>query len=60
MASVYVEGGDAQALHDTYSSLHKAITKVRQDTGTVVEALIVGDFNQHDQLWGGNNMSLER
>ena len=60
MASVYVEGGDAQALYDTYSSLHKAITKIRQDTGTVVEALIVGDFNQHDQLWGGNNMSLER
>lgn len=60
MASVYVEGGDAQALRDTYSSLRKAITKVRQDTGAVVEALIVGDFNRHDQLWGGDDVSLER
>ena len=45
MASVYVEGGDAQALCDMYSSLCKAITKVRQDMGAVVEALIMGDFN---------------
>ncbi|XP_024085711.1 uncharacterized protein LOC106673500, partial [Cimex lectularius] len=60
MASVYVEGGDAQALRDTYSSLRKAITKVRQDTGAVVEVLIVGDFNRHDQLWGGDDVSLER
>jgi hypothetical protein len=50
MALVYVEGGDAQALHDTCNSLRRAITKVRRDTGAVVEVLIVGDFNQHDQL----------
>jgi hypothetical protein len=22
--------------------------------------MIMGDFNHHDQLWGGDNMSLER
>jgi hypothetical protein len=60
MASVYVEGGDTQALRDTCVSLRKVITKVRQDTGTVVEVLIVGDFNRHDQLWGGDDVSLER
>lgn len=60
MASVYVEGGDAQALRDTCSNLRKAITKVRRDTGAVVEVLIVGDFNRHDQLWGGDDVSLER
>jgi hypothetical protein len=60
MASVYVEGGDAQALHDTCNSLRKAITKIRRDTGTVVEIMIVGDFNRHDQLWGGDDVSLER
>ncbi|KAK6810408.1 hypothetical protein RU639_013833, partial [Aspergillus parasiticus] len=37
-----------------------AITKVRRDTGAVVEVLIVGDFNRHDQLWGGDDVSLER
>jgi hypothetical protein len=60
MASVYVEGGDAEALCDTCSSLRKAITKVRRDTGAVVEVAIVGDFNRHDQLWGGDDVSLER
>lgn len=50
MASVYVEHGDAQALHDTCNHLRKAITKVRQNTGTVVEAMIVRDFNRHNQL----------
>jgi hypothetical protein len=26
----------------------------------VVEILIMGDFNQHDQLWGGDDVSLGR
>lgn len=60
MASVYVEGGDAQALRDACNHLRKAIIKVRRDTGTVVEVMIMGDFNRHDQLWGGDDVSLER
>ena len=60
MASVYVEGGDAAALNDACDRLRKAISKVRQDAGTVVEIIIVGDFNRHDQLWGGDDVSLKR
>lgn len=60
IASVYVEGGDAQALRDACNHLRKAIIKVRRDTGTVVEVMIMGDFNRHDQLWGGDDVSLER
>ncbi|KAJ5085332.1 hypothetical protein N7532_010103 [Penicillium argentinense] len=60
IASVYVEGGDAAALLETCDHLRKAITKVRQDTGTVVDIMIVGDFNRHDQLWGGEEVSLGR
>jgi hypothetical protein len=26
----------------------------------VVEVVIAGDFNRHDQLWGGDNVSLVR
>ncbi|KAJ5152544.1 hypothetical protein N7492_009824 [Penicillium capsulatum] len=37
-----------------------AITNVRRDAGTVVEIMIVGDFNRHDQLWGGDEVSLGR
>jgi hypothetical protein len=60
MASVYVEGGDAHALRDACNHLRKAITKVRRDRDTVVEVMIVGNFNRHDQLWGGDDVSLER
>ncbi|KAJ5100792.1 hypothetical protein N7456_006844 [Penicillium angulare] len=60
MASVYVEGGDAAALEYTCNHLRKAIAMVRRDTGAVVDIMIVGDFNRHDQLWGGDEVSLGR
>ncbi|KAJ6114125.1 hypothetical protein N7512_007570 [Penicillium capsulatum] len=60
MASVYVEGGNASALDDACNHLLNAITKVRRDTGAAVEILIMGDFNRHDQLWGGDDVSLGR
>ncbi|KAI3277363.1 transcriptional regulator family: Zinc finger, CCHC-type [Penicillium roqueforti] len=60
MASVYVEGGDASALDDACDHLRKAILKVRRDTGAVVDIMIMGDFNRHDQLWGGDEVSLGR
>jgi hypothetical protein len=60
IASVYVEGGNASALDNTCNHLLNTITKVQRDTGTVVEILIMGDFNQHNQLWGGDDVSLGR
>ena len=60
VASVYVPGLDAQALQDTCNSLRKIIQEVRRKANTVVELVIVGDFNRHDQLWGGDDVSLER
>ncbi|KAJ5730151.1 uncharacterized protein N7483_004659 [Penicillium malachiteum] len=60
MASVYVEGGNTSALDDVCTRLRDALTKVRRNAGAVVEILIVGDFNRHDQLWGGDGVSLER
>jgi hypothetical protein len=59
-ASVYVPGGDPRALRETCDNLRKAVRDVRRDAGTVVEVVIVGDFNRHDQLWGGDEVSLER
>ncbi|KAJ5593498.1 hypothetical protein N7537_010402 [Penicillium hordei] len=58
MASVYLERGDAAALDNACDRLRKAINEVRQDAGTVMEIMIVGDFNRHDQLWGGDDVSL--
>ena len=60
MASVYVEGGNVSALEDACNHLRNAITKLRREAGAVVEVLIVGDFNRHDQLWGGDDVPLGR
>jgi exonuclease III len=60
VVSVYVPGGDRQALRETCDSLRKAVRDVRRGAGAVVEVVIAGDFNRHDQLWGGDDVSLER
>jgi exonuclease III len=60
VTSVYVPGGDPQALRVTCDNLRKAVRDVRRDGGAVVEVVIAGDFNRHDQLWGGDDVSLER
>ncbi|KAJ3461050.1 hypothetical protein MRS44_011917 [Fusarium solani] len=58
--SVYVPGGDVQALRDTCINLRKTITDVRRGSGRAVDMVIAGDFNRHDQLWGGDEVSVER
>jgi len=60
VASVYVPGGDAQALRDACIHLSKATMDTRRNAGIVVEVVIAGDFNRHDQLWGGDEVSMER
>ncbi|KAI2766141.1 transcriptional regulator family: Zinc finger, CCHC-type [Penicillium roqueforti] len=60
IASVYVEGREPSALDNACDHLRKAITKVRRGSGTVVDIMIMGDFNRHDQLWGGDEVSSAR
>lgn len=60
VVSVYVPGVDPQALQDSCNNLRKAIHDARRNAGTVVDVVIAGDFNRHDQLWGGHGVSLER
>jgi ribonuclease HI/exonuclease III len=60
VASVYVPGLDAQALRDTCDNLQKIIQEVRRTANAAVELVVVGDFNRHDQLWGGDDVSVER
>lgn len=50
MASVYVPGGDAQALQDTCRKLGRAITDVRRRPGRAVDGVITSDFNRHDLM----------
>ncbi|KAK7583226.1 hypothetical protein V3481_012568 [Fusarium oxysporum f. sp. vasinfectum] len=60
MASIYVPGGDAQALQDTCGKLGRAIMEVRRRSGRTVDVVITGDFNRHDQMWGGDDISVAR
>ncbi|KAL2024729.1 hypothetical protein VTK56DRAFT_6930 [Thermocarpiscus australiensis] len=58
VVSVYVPREDDEALRDACDNLRKIITEVRRDAGTEVDVVIAGDFNRHDQLWGGDDVSL--
>jgi hypothetical protein len=60
VVSVYIPGLDAQVLQDIYNSLRKIIQEIRRKANTVVELMIVGDFNRYNQLWGGDDVSMER
>lgn len=56
IVSVYVEGVDKQALTDTCHLLRQVIADARRGMGQQVDVVIIGDFNRHDQLWGGNEI----
>jgi exonuclease III len=58
--SVYVPGRDDEALQGTCNLLRQVISGTRRQAGGLVDVVIVGDFNRHDQLWGGDEISLTR
>lgn len=60
VVSVYVPGGDAQALQDVCNALRRVISDTRGHSDGLVDVIAVGDFNRHDQLWGGDDVSLVR
>lgn len=49
--SLYISGGDSQALLDEFDKLEEVITDVRRRVGIVVDVMLAVDSNQHDQLW---------
>ena len=60
VVAVYVEGNNAEALADTLRKIQQLIQETRNRIGTRVDVILAGDFNRHDQLWGGNDVSLAR
>ena len=40
--------------------LDTAISAERGSGGQAVDVIITGDFNRYDQLWEGNDVSLDR
>jgi exonuclease III len=60
VVSVYIPSGDPQALREACNKLRKAIQDARENASTVMDVVLLGDFNQHDQLWGGEDVTMER
>lgn len=50
VVSVYVEGQNKDVLVEATNKLEQLIRETRSRVGTRVDALLVGDFNRHDQL----------
>lgn len=60
VASIYVEGQNADALCEAMGLLHELIGDTRRRVGTRVDIILAGDFNRHDVLWGGDEVSPQR
>ncbi|EED15560.1 hypothetical protein TSTA_049980 [Talaromyces stipitatus ATCC 10500] len=60
VVSVYVEGNSEEALTSTIRLLRSLVADIQGRGGTQTDMLIIGDFNKHDQLWGGDKISSAR
>ncbi|KAH7471998.1 hypothetical protein FOMA001_g13204 [Fusarium oxysporum f. sp. matthiolae] len=60
VVSVYVEGRNEQALEAAMGQLHTAIVEFRNGSGRRTDVILVGDFNRHDSLWGGDEVTGRR
>jgi exonuclease III len=60
VVSVYIEGGSDEALEAAMRELDRLIRRFRNGTGTRTDVVLAGDFNRHDQLWGGDDVSPTR
>lgn len=60
VASVYVEWGNVAALDRTTELLTEAIHSAQRRSGPRLDLVIAGDFNRHDQLWGGDEVLPHR
>ncbi|OAQ57981.1 reverse transcriptase [Purpureocillium lilacinum] len=60
VVSVYVEWNNDQALTAAMTLLDDLIRKFRDGTGRRTDVVLAGDFNRHDFLWGGDEVSARR
>ncbi|KAH7472001.1 hypothetical protein FOMA001_g13208 [Fusarium oxysporum f. sp. matthiolae] len=60
VVSVYVAGKDEEALRTAMRQLQATIWSFRNSTGKRTDVILAGDFNRHDQLWGGDDVTGRR
>lgn len=59
VVSVYVEGRNDEALLATMEAIDSQIVKFRTTKRKRTDVVLVGDFNRHDILWGGDDVTQE-
>ncbi|KJZ69760.1 hypothetical protein HIM_10843 [Hirsutella minnesotensis 3608] len=57
---LYVQGKNDEALTSAMELLRDLIDRFRDGTGNRTDVVLVGDFNRHDLLWGGDEVSASR
>ena len=61
LLAVYIPPQDSEVLYVAIELIKQAIYQVRRENrGTQLDILILGDFNRHDYLWGGDKVSENR
>ncbi|KJZ70299.1 hypothetical protein HIM_10306 [Hirsutella minnesotensis 3608] len=60
VVSVYVQGKNDEALTSAMELLRDLIDRFRDGTGNRTDVVLAGDFNRHDLLWGGDDVSPSR
>ncbi|KAJ6436781.1 Pol-like protein [Purpureocillium lavendulum] len=58
VVSVYVQGKSVQMLDSATKLLHDLLQSFRDDTGRRTDVVLAGDFNRHDLLWTGDDVSV--
>ena len=56
--SVYIPGKNREALKNAVQLIHLTVQKARSQFGEQLELVIAGDFNCHDERWGGDEVAL--
>ncbi|KAJ6439086.1 reverse transcriptase [Purpureocillium lavendulum] len=60
VVSVYVQGKSPEMLISATGALHELIGTFRDATGRRADVVLAGDFNRHDLLWTGDDVSILR
>ncbi|KAJ6436994.1 reverse transcriptase [Purpureocillium lavendulum] len=60
VVSVYVQGKSSDMLISAMDALHELIRSFRDGTGRRADVVLAGDFNRHDLLWAGDDVSARR
>ncbi|KAJ6438998.1 hypothetical protein O9K51_08401 [Purpureocillium lavendulum] len=60
VVSVYVQGKSLEMLISATKLLHDLLRSFRGVTGRRTDVVLAGDFNRHDLLWTGDDVSARR